>query len=516
MWRGQRPGILFGLVLLVGVSFWPAVLVAQMDDIAAELSWGSTQTAPRGSRLAKVISAGEWGARVLRYKSSNGFRSEGYWLEYFDSRMVLTNRFELELPDKPRADLEDIISLDRQLYLLLSRPAAEEQVSRVYIRPIGPTGQVIGDERLVAELPANEKFRRRQFDLEYSRDTAFILLYNQLPPEKDGPEKFTLRVFDQQFQLRWSRDVVLPYNDRSFGILSYQVDPQGNVYVLGRQQTAGNRGATAARYILLAYTNDGREAVTYELELEGVAINALAVKIAGNGDLVCGGFYSTPGAVGSTGICHIQLNPASREAYLVHLLPFPEDFLQTVAQSANRKAMPALISYRLRELTLRSDGGIVLVAEQFFREETSVPTYQGLQTTVFYHYNDIVVANISGTGEYTWLRQIPKLQETNDDGGAFSSFAQTTVQDRFYFLYNDHPDNFSPDKRQQYKMTDRESVISLTEIDRAGTLKTIPLFVNRDAGVVARPRLCRQVGARVMLVYGEDGRDYRLGLLRFE
>jgi hypothetical protein len=516
MWRGQRPGALLGLVLLVGGSLWPALLVAQMEDIAAELSWGRTETAPRGSRLAKVISAGEWGARILRYKSSSGFNAERYWLEYFDSRLVLTNRFELELPNNPRADLEDIISLNRQLYLLLSRASPEEQVSRVFIRPIGLTGQVIDQERLVAELPTNEKFRRRQFDLEYSRDSAFVLLYNQLPPEKDGPEKFTLRVFDPQFQLRWSRDVVLPYNDRSFGILSYQVDPTGNVYVLGRQQTVGNRGTLVAQYILLAYTNNGREEVTYELELEGVTINALTVKIASNGDLVCGGFYSTPGAVGSTGICHIQINPVSREADLVHLLPFPEDFLRAASQVNTRQAIPALISYRLRELTLRSDGGIVLVAEQIFREETSVPTYQGLQTTVFYHYNDIVVANISGTGEYTWLRQIPKLQETNDDGGAFSSFAQTTVQDRFYFLYNDHPSNFSPDKRQQYKMTDRESVISLTEIDRAGALKTIPLFVNRDAGVIARPRLCRQVGARVMLVYGEDGRDYRLGLLRFE
>jgi hypothetical protein len=481
-----------------------------MDDIAAQLNWGSTQKAPGGSRLAKIISAGSWGASILRYQAGSGFSSEAYWIEHFDARMALSARYELEIPQRPRADLEDIISLNGQLYILLSRPTSEGDASRVYARPLSSRAQVTGSEILLADLPAEEKFRRRQFDLEYSSDSSTLLLYNQLPPKREGPEEFTLRVFDDQFQLLWSRDVALPYRDRDFHVISYQVDPAGNVFLLGRQQAVDGKQKLPPVFTLFSYTSDGREEIEYKIILEGINIHTLDFKIAGNGDVVCGGMYATAGKKESEGICHIRINPLTREAYQVDLAPFDTNFLLSIGAAAG------LEGYRLRELTLRSDGGIVLVAEQYYQRRTQIPMPRGYDQGEAFVYNDIVVANLGPDGTYSWLRSIPKRQETFDDQGIFSSFVQATVKDRFYFLYNDNRANFQPDKSRQYNFELRESVISLTEIKRAGEQTTVPLFFNEDAGIVALPRRCRQVGARSILVYGEKGREYRLGLLYLE
>lgn len=507
----QNLFILF-LTLFLALGWMPVILQGQMQDIETELQWGSIEKAPGGSYVTKVLAAGEWGAYLLRYRPARGFNKKQYWLEEFDARFSLRARHELNLSQED-ADLEDIVYLRGQLYLITSRIVGD--AARVFARPLSPRAQVTGSEKLLADMAQSDKFRQRQFDLKYSSDSTHLLLYNQLPPEKDGPEKFTLRVFQDDFNLLWSRDVTLPFRDQGFSIRSYQVDREGNVYILCRKVALRKEDRTPPVYMVYAYRRDGREEVAYQLDIDGISFNNLRFELAANGDLVCAGYYGLGGQVGSKGIGHVRINPLTKEAYKVDLLPFPADFLAQAGRPLQRGQEPVLIRYQLRDLTLRSDGGIVIIAEQYFRQNrTEMSPVTGTQFTSFDNYNDIIVANIAPDGTYTWLKRIPKRQETPNDGGAISSFIQATVQDRFIFLYNDHPDNFSPENKRLYEMDGRSTVLSLTEIRRDGGLNTIPLYVDKDAGVTALPRRCKQVGARLILIYGEDGRAYRLGLLK--
>jgi len=62
----------------------------------------------------------------------------------------------------------------------------------------------------------------------------------------------------------------------------------------------------------------------------------------------------------------------------------------------------------------------------------------------------------------------------------------------------------------------RQSVIALAEVSKDGSLRTWPLYSNRDADVVTRPKACRQIGSRKMAVYGESGRRFRFATLQFQ
>ena len=105
-----------------------------------------------------------------------------------------------------------------------------------------------------------------------------------------------------------------------------------------------------------------------------------------------------------------------------------------------------------------------------------------------------------------------------NDGGYFSSYAMSIVRDRIYFIYNENGRNFDQNRnvRRLYNFDGRSSVIALTELKRDGSIKTFPLFHNQDADIITRPKICKQVGSRRMMVYGERGRQFRFATLEFK
>ncbi|RMF01267.1 MAG: hypothetical protein D6772_05090 [Bacteroidetes bacterium] len=411
----------------------------------------------------------------------------------------------MALPDA--AQLEDVLHLRQQLYVLYHRPQAEE--SQIWIRPLSPQGTAVASAQLLASIPLDEQFRSQQFDVEFNRDSSYLLLYNQYPPRKNGAERYTLRVFDAHFEAIWSLDIQLPYADRDFSVQEYRVDPEGNVYVLGRYaplQANGRR--KPATYLIVAYTRQGQTRTTYRIELDEVWVRALSFRLAPAGEIVCAGFYQRKSKPEDVGICHLRIDPHSREIHTVHL-PSLQD--QETVQK-----LPAQ-DFRLRQLALRSDGGVVLTAEQFTRNQSTAFTYNGPARLDIYSYQDILLANVAPDGNFSWVRRIPKIQTSINDGGVFSSFAQATIADRFYFLYNDSKARFQPTGRHhngEYLKPER-SVLTLTEVDRAGRVQTKPLLLHADQEVVTLPRWCRQVGPRQMLLYALSGRKYALGLVEF-
>ena len=162
-----------------------------------------------------------------------------------------------------------------------------------------------------------------------------------------------------------------------------------------------------------------------------------------------------------------------------------------------------------------------MVAEQYYVYQQSYRYWDGtIRYDNFYNYNDIIIVNIQPDGVIEWSTRIPKRQETLNDGGYYSSYAMATVRDRFYFIYNDNSRNYrntgNDNRRYLYNFNGRYSVVVVSEVTKDGAVNTFPLFTNRDADVITRPKICRQTGSRRMMVYGEIGRNYRFAKLEFD
>lgn len=531
---------------------------AQIDP-PAHLNWGNEYSEPNNTWATKIIGLTPDGFYLLRQKVLQSASAKPRaWVEFYTRDMELRRSEEMELKYKgKRRDFEDVIFIGGQLYLLTSFNNSAKKRNYLFkqslsMKSLRPSAKL----DMICETEAKNKEVEGSFDFHISKDSSKLLVFNDLPFDRKAPERFGFRVFDQNFELLWEKNIILPYNSDRFTVEEYRVDNSGNVHLLGvlYQDDAKyrRRGSPTYQYVILSYSDAGETAEEYRIDLEEKFVTDLTFRVGNDGNLICSGFYSERGTYSIKGAYYFRLNPVTRELNNRNFSPFEFDFLTGDMTAKNKqraraaeerndaRRAPELYDYSLDELILRSDGGAVLVAEQFYIQQSTYRDspygynpygfgygygypyygrYWDTQTDYYYNYNDIIVVNIRPDGEIEWASRIPKRQETRNDGGYYSSYAMSIVRDKLYFVYNDNARNYSTDRRADrwYNFNGNNSIIVLAQISsRGGEVELFPLASNRDVGVVTRPKMCKQIGLKEMAIFGERGRGYRFGKMEFE
>jgi len=521
----------------------------------AEISWGQELKQPVNTAINKIITSPD-GFYCVREKAVSGLNQfpNHVVLERYDKEMKLIKAELIDLKFKgKRRVYEDMILLGGQLYFLTSFNNQIKKKNYLFAQAIDNRRLTLDNALInIGEIDSKNKERTGVFGLHVSRDSSKILIYNELPYKKNSPEEFALRVYDENLNELWTKNIVLPYSDAQFGVEEYRIDNNGNVYLLGALYESGTRevrrGKPNFKYIILTYTNDGEKMEEYKISLSNKFITDLTFRVADNGDLVCSGFFSDIGTYSVKGTYFFRLNPETRQITNQNQKEFDFDFLtesmtdrqrekaKKAKQKGNKKKQAELFQYALDHLILRSDGGAVLIAEQYYAERISVnenPLYAPGAFTTFsrnryygnqydrfyynYNYNDIIIVNIKPNGEIEWATRIPKRQESTDDAGYFSSYAMSIIRDKFFFVYNENPKNFDPEKKPNrvYGFDRRQSVVACTQVSKDGSIKTVPLCSNRDADIITRPKMCKQTSSNHMVIYGERNRKYKFAKLTF-
>lgn len=522
-------------MLLSILCVFVTILQAQVD-LPATIEWGEELREPNGTRIVKIISYGASGFYAVRLKTTNAITGEQLYLESYDGNRKLKKAEKIDLRYKGKQrDFEDMVKVGGQLYLLTSYNNQSKKKNYLFYQKVSRRLTVSKTLVKIGEIDTRNKLREGSFDLVISKDSSMILLYNQLPYHKNEPERFAFHVFDNEFNELWHKDIALPYADDRFSVEEYQIDKKGNIYLLGvifeDKVRTRRRGRPTYKYTVLAYRNNGADFKEYKLNLTDKFITDLTFRIGNDGNLVCSGFYSEKGTYSVKGTYFFRLNAETEEIYNTNFKAFDFEFLTEymsegkkdralkAEQSGNVNRAPELYQYSLDELILRSDGGALLVAEQYYVYERSYRYWDGtFRYDYFYNYNDLIVVNIRPNGEIEWATRIPKRQETMNDGGYFSSYAMSIVRDRIYFIYNENARNFDQERniRRLYNFNGRYSVIALTELKKDGSIRTFPLFHNQDVDIITRPKICKQIGSKKMMVYGERGRQFRFATLEFD
>ncbi|MEK7254001.1 MAG: hypothetical protein AAB316_04600 [Bacteroidota bacterium] len=518
------------------------------------LTWGNEYAEPAGTMATKIIGITSEGFYLLREKArENPGSKPRVWVESYSREMKLLRSEEMELKYKGKQrDFENVLFFGGQLYLLTSFNNAAKKRNYLFKQPLSLKTLLPGkDMDMICETEAPNKEREGTFAFAISKDSTKLLVFNELPYEKKQPERFAFRVFDQNFALVWQKNIILPYPDNQFTVEDYRLDDAGNVYLLGvlyeDEAKWRRRGKPTYKYVVIAYPADGAEPQEYRIDGGEKFITDLTFRIGNDSKLVCAGFFSERGTYSTKGACFFHLDPMTRQLSDRVFSEFPFDFLTAFySEKEKNKALeaeekndlrrsPELYDYSLDELILRSDGGAVLVAEQFYVEQETYRDYpygygfypygyspyysrSNYQTDFYYNYNDLLVVNIRPDGSLEWAARIPKRQETRNDGGYYSSYAMSTVRDKLYFLFNDNARNYDPERKSNrwYNFNGSESVLVLAEVSINGEVSVAPLASNREAGVVTRPKMCKQIGRREMAVFGERGRGYKFASLKFE
>jgi len=324
------------LIALINTLLVATLFSQGKMNLPAEINWGNEIKEPSNTYLSDILGVNDDGFYSLRQKSQTSFSGDNpqeIYIEYFDRDMKLKKAKEISLKHKrKRRDLEKVLYLNGNLYLLTSFNNQAHRANYLFVQDIKKKSLTLGKRlKKIAETPAKDKYREGKFNFGFSRDSSKVLVYSSLPYKKNESEKFSLQVFDDNFDEIWNKNITLPYTDSQFALEQYTVDNDGNVYLLGvlyeDKVRFRRNGKPTYKYIILAYTQDGQEKQQYKIDLGEKFITDLTFKVGDDGHLVCTGFFSDRGTYSVKGTYFFRLNPETREVYNQNLKEFDFDFL---------------------------------------------------------------------------------------------------------------------------------------------------------------------------------------------
>ena len=559
-------------ILFVSIffSFFLSAVNAQTDSTnvgsvinpRSQVRWSNEYKEPSNTEIQKIIGTEGGGFYTLRQRQGGIFGNGDVHpvIEHYDANLKLVKAQELDLTYKGKErNLKDVTMLGGKMWLLSYFYNQKLEKTFLFAQQIKKGTLTLDDNLIkVGEQTGSNRNLADVFSFQISKDSSKIVVFNQQPNEKNQ-QSFTINVYDSDFNEMWVKNAKLPYNRNKFDVHETLVDKSGNVYLLGivyydSKTRLIKDGKPTYQYDLVAYVRDSTlDAQEYKIDLKDKFVSNLTFRSNEENDLVFCGFYSEKNAEGIKGSCFFKINPKAKDMTSVSTREFDFGFVtanfsdrdKTRAKDAiaknNVSREPELANYNLDKLILRSDGGAILVAEQYVVEQryrNNYPYspfgstfynpyaynswgyrslyspygygYNNGRADYYFNYNDIIVVNIRPDGEIAWTARIPKRQVSVNDNGTYSSYAMSVVSDKMYFVFNDDARNFNPKRTKIYQETpDKSSVVALAEVNRDGQVKVSPLFGNKDQGITTRPKICRQISRNNMAIYGESGRSYR-------
>lgn len=205
----------------------------------------------------------------------------------------------------------------------------------------------------------------------------------------------------------------------------------------------------------------------------------------------------------------MKVNAADGQIEFVNTSKFSLDFLvENLTERQTKKAINKLekgkdvgmYNYEMRDLIMRSDGGLILIAEQYRFYVTSYTSRgpNGTMTTTYtYHYvyNNIIVVNIEPDGTISWNVKIPKFQHSTDDGGFASSYLLMIDDENLYFIYNDNIDNLVPNSKRfyNYELRGKWAITTIARIGSDGAMDRTILSRFTERKMIPIPRYSLQI-----------------------
>jgi hypothetical protein len=507
-------------------------LVAQNDN-KATLTWKMNYKAPANSKFVKFFGWNKTGFYACRQKDGATLnKQQKLFLEKYgdDGKLIRTREISLKHKGKDRK-LEEIFLIGGKIFLFTSYHNLRDRKNYLFAQEIQEPTLTLSNKLIkVSEASTSNAYNEGEFSFQFSRDSQFLLIYAQHPLKKKDAETFTLSVLSKNLSPVWEKEIALPYPNKNFTIEECRIDKKGEVFLMGvayeDMATTRREGSPDYKYTLFHYSENGNKVQEYSMKLEDLFITDLTFRKNNEHQLVFAGFYSEKNSYSIRGVCYFRIDLLQKTFVSVHTKPFDFDFI-TLYYSANKKRkalknelegkvkkQAELYNYNLHDLILRNDGGAVLVAEQYFVERIEWwDNWTGRRyIDYYYHYNDIILANIKPDGSIQWTARAPKEQVTRNDKGVYSSYSMATAKDRLLFLYNDFRYDFGIGSTGK---NPRNADLKVTEILLDGTTRTYVVAQGQKNPAKPIPVACKQVSNSNMLIYGESGRQISTGILKF-
>jgi hypothetical protein len=432
--------------------------------------------------------------------SSYGNKGENTWLELLDPNFKTVKSSPIGLLHEGMTlNLEDIISLKGKLYIISSRFDKKRDKNILFAQAVGKSSlSAAGEPAEVLEMDMSSKYRLPNCGIDYSPDSSKMLLHGSLTFQKGREERLNVSVWDSDMKLLWKKAIVLPYPENELTVEEYRLDNEGNAFILAtRKQTE--------RYIF-AWRNGGADFKEYKAAIDQKQISGLTIRTLDNGDLQCAGFYSDREEDQVKGVFSYKLKAEDGSVYERNIQAFDvstltSDLSERRQEKAKENAKGGenvkkeLENYRLQNLLMRPDGGMVLVGEHTFFSQVSYYSGSDWKSSTVRFFDDLLVAAIEPGGRLAWTCKIDKTQTT----GGLNGYVPIVDGNRLHFMYkNDEPG----------------AEIQVATVSSDGQVSYAPLTKDEDA--ILNTGAALKISADTLVFRTTSKKEHRFGKLHFQ
>lgn len=179
---------------------------------------------------------------------------------------------------------------------------------------------------------------------------------------------------------------------------------------------------------------------------------------------------------------------------LAELEKFESDRTKRKMERKNDYEAPHL---KVRNVLVENDGSILIACEEYFvitSTQTSSLGYMITTTTYTYYYNYILAVKINASGNFEWLRKIPK-QQRGVGGLGTMSFKVISDASGYYCLFLDNKKNMELKENEAPKdhLDGFGGQVVVAKIDNKGVVTKEIVFDTREEEVKLFPALFSQI-----------------------
>ncbi|SHM84624.1 hypothetical protein SAMN04488057_10455 [Cyclobacterium lianum] len=523
-----------------------------------QVKWGNEMKFNKKMTLSEVAAADKTGYYLIKRKYAQEVRESQKLphLEKYDQNLRYVKSVDLsklDLPGKP--SFVNLLHLNQQLWLFYATDPGKGGKEGLYrlaidgnsLRPDGDSHFVMetgnkGDKSGFAGLGISLKSTDPQFYFHHVPNQDRLLIVHENGALKKQEKLVNLLVLDLEFNPIWIREETIHANSDELEVVNALLDSNDNAHLLSKSMPA-NIGVKALFkqekyfFTLTSVTQNGKEALHKQIDLQENQINAANIQVNQDGALYFGGFYTNANRAtkGTGGTYFLKINGKDHSLLSQQIEAFDASFLTRGLSEGKAKRKSKKLAqgknpedsyFFLDEIIIKNDGTVVFVGED--RQETTVsntsasPNTGVVSTSVNHHYSygSIVVAEFSPEGERNWAKKIVKNQKSTNDSGFYFSYSVSLINNNLYFIFNDNVKNLGYNGRGKVERftpkSYKEHMMTFARLDGEGNVSRSSLSMNRNRNLMTITPVNTQTDEHEMVVYGQHKKKYRLARLDFD
>ena len=385
----------------------------------------------------------------------------------------------------------DFVSvIGEYIFVFVSEFFPKEKVIKTYYYSYDLAGNEIADESILSVYP-NQKEQKVELQYILSPNKRRLLAYKNLKNRRDS-ETILYYIFDDEGDYVQNGEIELKYPDDRFRVRSLRISNIGNIYVLGKYYRVRNvRDSDDFKYLINRHDISTQTDTEIAIELGDRYLSDLAFRLDRDENIYVAGFYSNRG---TDQIAGTVLQKITRDGDLLinSNQAFDRNFLRNYLSSGQINRGRELRNFYLNPedgIILRSDGGVLLIAEKFYVTTQSYRDMYGYWVDrEIFHYDDVILTSVSGRGEIEWHAIVDKTQMS--ESPATLSYFNAISSLGTYIFYEYQPRRSG--MNIYYNAVGMEGQVS----------ERIPLIRDYRMGNEFYPRFCEQISNdEALMVY---------------